>query len=294
MKRNILAVALLGLALTGASAQEENLIYHHPLGNTEVVLLSDAQNENAPDPLIGASEEILKTFVPTGKAKGAMNVFLLKLGGKKILVDTAMGIRLIDNLKKEGIAPEEIDIILITHMHGDHIGGLTKEGKACFPKAQVYISKKEYEYWTNKEYIASLPEAQRRSFNNVETALKPYEGRITLFEPNDIEHMTELIPNVKSIATYGHTPGHTSYLVEQGGDQLFIWGDLVNITAVQVPHPELATRYDVDPKQAAETRAHVLDYLAKQGMSVAGMHVGFPAMGKLVPTDKGLVLSFFE
>ena len=281
-----------------ATEQSENvteqLIYHYPLGNTEVVLLSDGQNTGDPSVLVGASEEIIKEFVPTGKAGGAFNIFLLKLNGKNILVDSGMGFHLVENLAKEGISPEQVDMVLLTHMHGDHIGGLMKDGQRVFPNAELYISEKEVAYWTDKKIQASLPEEQQRGFAGAQAVVEAYKDKLHLFEPQQAEKMEELIPGVKSIASYGHTPGHTCYLVENGNSKLFIWGDLINFPTVQVPHPEIATRYDIDPVMAAESRAQVLNWLESQGLTVAGMHVPYPGMGNLTRTQRGLELELLK
>lgn len=272
----------------------EQLIYHYPLGSTEVVLLSDGQNTGDPSVLIGASEEIIKEFVPTGKAGSAFNIFLLKLNGKNILVDSGMGFHLVENLAKEGISPEQVDMVLLTHMHGDHIGGLMKDGQRVFPNAELYISKKEVAYWTDKKIQASLPEGQQRGFAGAQAVVEAYKDKLHLFEPQQAEKMEELIPGVKSIASYGHTPGHTCYLVENGGGKLFIWGDLINFPTVQVPHPEIPTRHDIDPVKAAESRAQVLNWLESQGLTVAGMHVPYPGMGNLTRTQRGLELQLLK
>ena len=272
----------------------EQLIYHYPLGSTEVVLLSDGQNTGDPSVLIGASEEIIKEFVPTGKAGSAFNILLLKLNGKNILVDSGMGFHLVENLAKEGISPEQVDMVLLTHMHGDHIGGLMKDGQRVFPNAELYISKKEVAYWTDKKIQASLPEGQQRGFAGAQAVVEAYKDKLHLFEPQQAEKMEELIPGVKSIASYGHTPGHTCYLVENGGSKLFIWGDLINFPTVQVPHPEIPTRHDIDPVKAAESRAQVLNWLESQGLTVAGMHVPYPGMGNLTRTQRGLELQLLK
>ena len=283
---------------SSATEQSENeteqLIYHYPLGGTEVVLLSDGQNTGDPSVLVGASEEIIKEFVPTGTAGGAFNIFLLKQNGKNIIVDSGMGIHLVENLAKEGVSPEQVDMILLTHMHGDHIGGLLKDGQRVFPNAELYISEKEVAYWTNKELQASLPEGQQRGFAGAQAVVEVYKDKLHLFEPQPVEQMQELVPGVKSIASYGHTPGHTCYLVENGGSKLVIWGDLINFHLVQVPHPEIATRYDIDPVMAAESRAHLLGWIESQGITVAGMHVPYPAMGKLNRTQRGLELELLK
>ncbi len=272
----------------------EQLIYHYPLGSTEVVLLSDGQNTGDPSVLIGASEEIIKEFVPTGKAGSAFNIFLLKLNGKIILVDSGMGFHLVENLAKEGISPEQVDMVLLTHMHGDHIGGLMKDGQRVFPNAELYISEKEVAYWTDKKIQASLPEGQQRGFAGAQAVVEAYKDKLHLFEPQQAEKMEELIPGVKSIASYGHTPGHTCYLVENGGSKLFIWGDLINFPTVQVPHPEIPTRHDINPVKAAESRAQVLNWLESQGLTMAGMHVPYPGMGNLTRTQRGLELELLK
>ena len=282
------------LATEQSENETEQLIYHYPLGNTKVALLSDGQNTADPGVLIGASEEILKEFVPTGTAGGAFNIFLLKLDGKNILVDVGMGFHLVENLAKEGVSPEQVNMILLTHMHGDHIGGLLKDGQRVFPNAELYISQKEVAYWTDKKMQASLPEGQQRGFEGAQAVVEAYKDKIHLFEPQTVEQMQELIPGLKSIASYGHTPGHTCYLVENGGSKLFIWGDLINFHPVQVPHPEIATRYDIDPVMAAESRAQLLKWIESQGIAVAGMHVPYPGLGKLNRTQRGLELQLLK
>lgn len=282
------------LATEQSENETEQLIYHYPLGNTKVALLSDGQNTADPGVLIGASEEILKEFVPTGKAGGAFNIFLLKLNGKNIMVDAGMGFHLVENLAKEGVSPEQVDVVLLTHMHGDHIGGLLKDGQRVFPNAELYISQKEVAYWTDKKLQASLPEGQQRGFEGAQAVVEAYKDKLHLFEPQAVEQMQELMPGIKSIASYGHTPGHTCYLVENGGSKLFIWGDLINFHPVQVPHPEIATRYDIDPVMAAESRTQLLKWVESQGIEVAGMHVPYPGMGKLSRTQRGLELQLLK
>ena len=193
------------LATEQSENETEQLIYHYPLGNTKVALLSDGQNTADPSVLIGASEEILKEFVPTGKAGGAFNIFLLKLNGKNIMVDAGMGFHLVENLAKEGVSPEQVDVVLLTHMHGDHIGGLLKDGQRVFPNAELYISQKEVAYWTDKKLQASLPEGQQRGFEGAQAVVEAYKDKLHLFEPQAVEQMQELMPGIKSIASYGHT-----------------------------------------------------------------------------------------
>ena len=149
-------------------------------------------------------------------------------------------------------------------------------------------------YWTDKKIQASLPEGQQRGFAGAQAVVEAYKDKLHLFEPQQAEKMEELIPGVKSIASYGHTPGHTCYLVENGGSKLFIWGDLINFPTVQVPHPEIPTRHDIDPVKAAESRAQVLNWLESQGLTVAGMHVSYPGMGNLTRTQRGLELQLLK
>lgn len=175
-------------------------------------------------------------------------------------------------LAKNGIAPEELKLILMTHLHPDHFGGLvTPEGRAQFPNAELYVSRTERNFWV-----------EQVKDKDVIHALAQYEGRVHLFEPED-----EVMPCVKAVDTSGHTPGHVSFMIENDGDKLLILGDLIHFPAIQLPIPEVAVVFDVDPAKAVETRRRIFDFVSGNNIQVAGMHVPFPGTMKLRKAGEG-------
>jgi glyoxylase-like metal-dependent hydrolase (beta-lactamase superfamily II) len=202
---------------------------------------------------------------------------LVKIAGKTILVDAGFGRNLFDNLKSQNTTAEQVNLILLTHMHGDHIGGLLQDGKVTFPNAELYVAQAEYDYWMSN---ARGEQAQK--------VLAAYKDKLHLFVPDELENATtELLPNLQAIAAYGHTPGHTVYLLKSTNSQLLIWGDLTHAMAIQMPHPEIAVTYDVNPQQAIASRKKILDYVATNKRPVAGMHVAYPSIGNINAVEEG-------
>lgn len=209
------------------------------------------------------AKELAKTYSET-EAPASVNCFLLRQNGKNILIDTGYGPP--KGKTQTLLANEKIDIILLTHMHPDHIGGMiTADGKAAFPEAEVYIAKKEYEYWKNK----SDAEQPNRVFE--------------LYHINQFEPDQEILPGVYAIDAAGHTPGHTVY---ENNIYMFV-GDLLHATVWQLPDPEISCSYDMDPEKAAESRRKVLQRAVKNGKTVAGCHFPTPAVGKIINGENG-------
>lgn len=201
----------------------------------------------------GVTEEIINE---TGIANGipsSMSTFLIKADGKNLLFDTGLGTPnslLLPSLDSLGVKPENVDAIFITHLHGDHVGGLAKDGVAVFPNAKVYISKTEYETMGGEETLA------------------PYKDNVVCFEFGD-----KLICDIETINAAGHTPGHACYLK---GDVL-IAGDIMHGVALQIVHPEFNASYDRDPETASETRVKMIELAKENKLLLGGMH--FPAPG---------------
>jgi glyoxylase-like metal-dependent hydrolase (beta-lactamase superfamily II) len=177
-------------------------------------------------------------------------------------------------MKELGVKPEDVDTVLLTHTHGDHIGGMAKDGKALFPNAKVLLAGKEM--------------AWQQGNAGSRAALAPYSGRVETFEPGPLSAGgIEILPGIRAAAAYGHTPGHTAFLVRDGGKELIIWGDLMHVEDVQFPLPSVSVTYDTDPQAAAVSREEYLSYAARNKVPVGGMHLRYPAVGTVVSGAAG-------
>ena len=264
-------------------AQVKQNTFSYKTNNYKIILLSEGQQIGNSGILIDASAEILGKYTDEGKFPNATNAFLIKTDNKNILIDTGYGRNLFDNIDKYSIKPEEIDIILITHMHGDHIGGMLKNGKKSFPNADLYISQKEYDYWTDKNITAQQPDNRKSGFINAQKVVEIYRDKLHLFTPNEIdESPLQIVDGINAVAAYGHTPGHTIYIIGSDNEQILVWGDLTHAMAVQMPHPEIAVTYDVNPAQAILSREKILEYVSANNIPIAGMHISYPAIGKII------------
>ncbi|MDR3218328.1 MAG: MBL fold metallo-hydrolase [Dysgonamonadaceae bacterium] len=255
-------------------AQTDHNVITFLIGDFQVSTLVETQSAGKPNILIGANQADLQKYLPDGTFPSEINAFLVRTPDKNILVDTGLGINLLSNLQSLGLTAEQIDVILLTHVHGDHIGGLLHDGKAAFPNAVLYLSEAEYVFWTGNQQ--SLP------------IIDAYKDRITQFEPVALDsEESSLFAGFRGIKAYGHTPGHTVYLVESNGERLLIWGDLTHVTPVQMPHPEIAVTYDSNAQDAIASRLKILEYVSAQKIPVAGMHIVFPAIGNVTVGKEG-------
>jgi glyoxylase-like metal-dependent hydrolase (beta-lactamase superfamily II) len=271
MKKELFLGLLMGTAVTGAFALESEGIFTYRVGQFEVSMLVERQNPGSARILVGADEAILSRYIPAGGFNQATNTYLIKAPGRNIIVDTGFGGEIFNKIRQLGVEPDQVDTVLLTHLHPDHIGGLQKDGQALFPHAKVYLSARELEYFTKTNVN-----------QGVVAALAPYGSRVETFEPPALGQASrEILPGVSAIAAYGHTPGHTVYLIENNGSRLLIIGDLLHVALVQFPHPEISVTSDVDQQAAGEIRRQILGYAAQNQIPVAGMHMVYPAIGRV-------------
>ncbi len=191
----------------------------------------------------------------------SMSCFLLRADGKTILLDAGLGApfsQLLPKLNELGLTPEELRLIYITHLHPDHIGGLLKDGKMAFPKAELYVNRIEAEAW-------QAMEGERSQL--AKNVLKVYNERLHLFEAGDT-----LDGGVITIAAYGHTPGHTVFQK----DSILVIADLIHGAALQMQHPEYCPTYDMDADAARQSRLRILEYARRNGLTMYGMHLPSP------------------
>ena len=179
---------------------------------------------------------------------------------------------MMDALREANVSPSDIDAILLTHLHPDHFGGLTDgEGKAVFPRADVYVSRVEREWWLDE-----------KKDGNVRKALAPYGNRLHIFEFGETP-----LPGVTAMDTSGHTPGHTAFHVKAGEGELLVVGDILHFGEIQRPLPQIAVRYDADPEKAIQARKYILDMAAEKSIPVAGMHCPVPGLWRIVKSGSG-------
>ena len=242
-------------------------------GKIETITLFDKQTTPDTSVLTGADAEQKAKYFPEGKLKGNVLAFLVKMKGRTIVFDTGLPDgKIAAELKKNGLAAADVKTILMTHLHRDHYGGLVDaDGKAAFPNAVVYVSRAEWAYWVDE-----------KKDPNVIRALEQYAGRVREFEFDD-----KVLPGVKALDTSGHTPGHVSFLLKSGKEKLLIIGDLIHFPRIQLPLPEVAVRYDVDPAKAIQARKRIFDYAIENNIPMAGMHVPFPGMFRLRKAGAG-------
>lgn len=273
--------------------------YHRTMvGDFEVTAISDGtvslpmikllSNTNPQTVAEALKKGFLKEMVET-----SVNTYLINTGSKLVLIDTgAAGLfgptlgNILANLKSSGYKPEQVDEIYITHMHPDHVGGLMENGALAFPNAVLRIDKADTDYWLSEANMKAAPEGVKNFFQGAMVSVNPYlkAGKLKTFEGS-----TELVPGIRAVSAYGHTPGHTVYAVESKGQKLMLWGDLLHLAALQFDNPSVTIQFDSDTNAAEKARQAAFAQAAKEGYMVGVTHVAFPGLGHLraMPDGKG-------
>lgn len=261
-------------------------IYRRRIGDIVVTALSDG--------VLTTDRVMTRNLAPEdlSRALGAafrdellfsVNAFLLHTAGRVALIETGCGTylgpkvgHLIDNLRVVGVSPDMIEAVLLTHMHPDHSAGLSDRNTwaPLYPNAELVVQENEPAHWYDDARMAAAPDLYKTyHFQWTREQTKPYRDRMRTFASG------EVFPGVTAIPAFGHTPGHTAFLIESGADRLLIWGDTIHIPEVQFARPEVTMVPDNDPQAAAVTRRKLLDMAAQERMLVTGMHMHFPGFG---------------
>lgn len=268
-------------------------VYHRRVGDILVTALHDGHQDVSMATVLGLPAEeaagmLRAAFRPARRT--AVNAFLIRHGGRTALIDAGCGPSkptvgfLRTNLQAAGVRPDDIDTVLMTHLHPDHWGGLSDDaGRALFPRAELLLHEEERAYWYDDAAMAKVTDAARRTmfFLNARQRLAPYADRMRSFTAG------EVFPGVTAIPLPGHTPGHTGFMVASGGRSLLVWGDIIHVQELQVPRPEVVMAVDVDPAKAVETRRRIFDQVAADRQAIAGMHLHFPAFAHLAREGDG-------
>lgn len=269
------------------------------VGDMSITAIQDLPGETEVSIFRGpASAAVREKYFNKGKSEAGYNVFLLRQGEKIALFDAGNGTvrqtpgKLPEILAGLGVKPEDVDFVLLTHLHLDHVGGLLEGKNRAFPKAGLMVSKPEIAYWT----ALAEKDPGNRNAAFVKTVVKAYGPDVLPpFAFGDI-----LLPGVTALDASGHTPGHTVFQVEAagilypldtpghgnpqagtGGKSLLIIGDLIHAASLQFALPDECAVYDVDPPEAVLARKRILNLAEQKGIPVAGMHLPFPGWGKV-------------
>ena len=240
----------------------------------------------------GAEKLLRDVHLPKVGIPTPLNTWLINTGGKLVLVDTGGGQnfapsvgRLPGNLAAAGVDPASIDDVVITHMHPDHIPGLTKaDGSMMFPNAVVHVNGDDHGFWTSDEIRGKAPEEFRGFFDMAKAAIKPYAaaGKLQMYKDG-----TEFAPGVRSVFLPGHTVGHSMVRITSGNGDFLIFGDIVHCAALQFAHPERSVAFDTDPALALANRKKVFDMVATDKLLFSGGHLPFPGVGRATKSGTG-------
>lgn len=285
----VLVLSIGTVSFSLASSDQEVAVYK--VGKATVWGISDSGEDRDMAVFPSADQKILDQYAPQGRVPSAIMVFVVQIDQQFLLIDTGWGQfgkdkknadRLMAGLARIGLAPDKVNMVLLTHMHPDHIGGLVMDGKKVFPNAKILCNQLEHDFWLRDQSVLEFPKSQA-AFALASQIMEIYSEATQLFEFGD-----ELFPGIRALDARGHTPGHTAFQLESEGEQLLFWGDLIHAAALQFPHPKLNATYDMNPPLAAATRLRFMDTAAREKLVIAGAHLPFPAIGQVKKTGEGM------
>lgn len=303
----IAVVPLLPANFASAAAPVANKqnasFYRYKVGDAEVTVVSDGSTTfplgdsfvlNVKKDEVNAALE--KAFRPRDKMTINFGPLVINTGGKLVVVDTGNGPaafaaskgangQFASNMAAAGIDPKNVDIVVISHFHGDHVNGLlTADNQPAFPNAEVLVPAVEWKFWMDDgemsrasgERMTGLFKNNRRVFEaGLKKKVTPYEwGK-------------EVAPGMLAVETIGHTPGHTSYVLSSGSDKVFIQSDVTNDPDLFARNPGWHLMFDQDPAQAETTRRKIYDMVVAERMRVQGFHYPFPGLANLEKDGTG-------
>lgn len=298
-------VAVTPLTLAAANAQAAGAVapmtgvYAYKFGDAEIIQVFDgARTFPIPENFIInlSKEETAKAyagqFMPAGQLTLTFSPLVVKTGGKTIAIDTGNGLganaatkgavgNARHSMAAAGIDPKSVDIVLISHFHGDHIGGLKNaDGTPAFPNAQIMVPAVEQAFWTDEANASKANAANKGNFANVK---KVFDGlKATPFEAGK-----EVAPGITSMATPGHTPGHTSFVIASGNRTVVVQGDVTNHPGVFMPNPGWHPVFDNEPQVAEATRRKLYDMASADRLPIIGYHFPFPSAGYVEKSGNG-------
>lgn len=270
--------------------------YRMMLGDFEITALSDGTVALPVDQLLTNTNpaRVDRALARSGllsPLETSVNAYLINTGEKLVLVDAGAGAlfgptlgRLAANLKAAGYQPEQVDEIYLTHLHADHVGGLVSDGRMAFPNAIVRGDGADADYWLNDTNLSRANKDERPAFEAAKASLQPY---IEAHRFRPFRGATPLAAGISALPRHGHTPGHTTYLVQSRGQSLVLWGDLIHVAAMQFDYPAVTISFDTNARAAAVQRKRAFADAATGNYLVAGAHLSFPGIGRVRASGRG-------
>ncbi len=269
-------------------------IHHKSIGDMVVTALNDGMFEGSFAMLaafeIGTAEQMHRAAFRAIPPRLAVNSFLIQTDARTILVDSGCGTNFGDgmgnlagNLAALGIKPGDVDTVLCTHLHPDHVGGLVDPaGKAVFPNAELVVHADDHTFWGAEATLAGATTDMDRGFIALaRSTIAAYADRTKLLTAG------EALSGISIVPEPGHTPGHSGWMITSGTDSLLIWGDIVHMPGIQFTRPDAGMGFDIDGGQAITTRQRIMDMVATDRLLVAGMHLDFPCFGHVARASEG-------
>lgn len=270
-------------------------IYRFRLGGFEITTILDGvSRRDGPHPMFGADQpaEVVQGHavanrLPPTRFEHSFTPTIVNTGRELVLFDTGNGAARRDagvgNLGKlledAGYAAADIDVVVITHCHPDHIGGLVEDGRPAFPNARIMFGEVEFDAWRRGDDIPESRKPTRELFLKV--AL-PFGEAATLIAPDH-----EVASGIRAVEAFGHSPGHMAYHLESEGQRLLLWADVTNHYVMSLQRPDWQVQVDDDKEKAIATRRRILDLVATDRLWAIGYHMPFPAVGAVERTQDG-------
>jgi glyoxylase-like metal-dependent hydrolase (beta-lactamase superfamily II) len=272
--------------------------YRYKVGDYEVTSINDGSRSfPMPDGFVKnvSKEEALAAaeaaYMPKGQVTVPFNPQIINTGAKLALIDAGYGPGIAPSvgllpagMAAAGIDPKAIDIVVLSHLHPDHINGVkTADGKLAFPNAELKVPALDWAFWMNDENMGKASSDMMKAyFQNTRKILADQAGKVTKYEWGQ-----EVAPGITAIDAHGHTPGHTAFAVASGSARVLIQSDVTNIPELFLRHPDWHVAFDIDPVVAAQTRHKIYDMAAAERMTVVGFHFQFPSVGHVEKDGAG-------